>query len=140
MSDAVYLKILQESEPDFSEKICEGLSLEDLADRTRRNLNNKYTTVLFIIELVNLWANSCISIDVRLQLSDGIMCLASAGDTMRIVVVHTYDEPTASFVAKGDDIAKDAAAACAFASAAACAAAIAMFSAMCAFASRIVMT
>ena len=30
MSDAMYLKILQESEPDFSEKICEGLSLEDL--------------------------------------------------------------------------------------------------------------
>ena len=34
MSDAMYLKILQESEPDFSEKICEGLSLEDLANRT----------------------------------------------------------------------------------------------------------
>ncbi|MDD7029033.1 MAG: ATP-binding protein, partial [Prevotellaceae bacterium] len=30
MSDAMYLKILQESEPDFSEKICKGLSLEDL--------------------------------------------------------------------------------------------------------------
>lgn len=30
MSDAMYLKILQESEPDFSEKICEGLTLEDL--------------------------------------------------------------------------------------------------------------
>ena len=57
---------------------------------------------------VNLWTNSCISIYVRLQLSDGILCLASTNNTMRILVVHAYYEATATFVAKGDDIANDA--------------------------------
>ena len=66
--------------------------------------------LLFVIEFVNLWTNRCVAINVRLQLSDGILRLASACDTMRIVVVHTYYEATATFVAKGDDIAKDAAA------------------------------
>ena len=42
MSDAVYLKILQESEPDFSEKICEGLSLEDLDEEAIRVMKKKY--------------------------------------------------------------------------------------------------
>ena len=58
----------------------------------------------------NLWTNSCVAIDVRLQLSDGILRLVSTCDTMRIVVMHTYDKATATFVAKGDDVAKDAAA------------------------------
>src|SRR5574344_691778 len=66
--------------------------------------------LLFVIEFVNLWTNRCVAIDVRLQLSDGILCLTRTSNTMRIVVVHTYDEPTASFVAKGDNVAKDAAA------------------------------
>ena len=42
MSDAVYLKILQESEPDFSEKICEGLSLEDLDEEAIRVMKQGY--------------------------------------------------------------------------------------------------
>ena len=42
MSDAMYLKILQESEPDFSEKICEGLSLEDLDEEAIRVMKQGY--------------------------------------------------------------------------------------------------
>ena len=42
MSDAVYLKILQESEPDFSEKICEGLTLEDLDEEAIRVMKQGY--------------------------------------------------------------------------------------------------
>ena len=37
-----------------------------------------------------------------------ILCLTSTCDAMRIVVVHVYDEATATFVAKGYDVAKDA--------------------------------
>ena len=46
MSDAMYLKILQESEPDFSEKICEGLTVEDLdtiaIDKMKQEYANKW--------------------------------------------------------------------------------------------------
>lgn len=42
MSDAMYLKILQESEPDFSEKICEGLSFEDLDEEAIRVIKQGY--------------------------------------------------------------------------------------------------
>ena len=46
MSDAMYLKILQESEPDFSEKICEGLTIEDLdtiaIDKMKQEYANKW--------------------------------------------------------------------------------------------------
>ena len=42
MSDAMYLKILQESEPDFSEKICEGLTLEDLDEEAIRVIKQGY--------------------------------------------------------------------------------------------------
>ena len=42
MSDAMYLKILQESEPDFSEKICEGLTFEDLDEEAIRVMKQGY--------------------------------------------------------------------------------------------------
>ena len=42
MSDAMYLKILQESEPDFSEKICKGLTLDDLDEEAIRVMKKKY--------------------------------------------------------------------------------------------------
>ena len=42
MSDAMYLKILQESEPDYSEKICEGLTLEDLDEEAIRVMKQGY--------------------------------------------------------------------------------------------------
>lgn len=42
MSDAMYLKILQESEPDFSEKICEGLTLDDLDEGAIRVMKQGY--------------------------------------------------------------------------------------------------
>ena len=42
MSDAMYLKILQESKPDFSEKICEGLTLDDLDEEAIRVMKKKY--------------------------------------------------------------------------------------------------
>ncbi len=43
MSDAQYLKIIQEQEPDFSEKICEGLSIDDLADEAIRKMQEAYS-------------------------------------------------------------------------------------------------
>ena len=42
MSDAVYLSIIQESEPDFSAKICKGLSMEDLDEEAITILKEKY--------------------------------------------------------------------------------------------------
>lgn len=42
MSDAMYLKILQESEPDFSEKICEGLTVDDLDATAIKNMKEQY--------------------------------------------------------------------------------------------------
>ncbi|MDY2642614.1 MAG: putative DNA binding domain-containing protein [Mediterranea sp.] len=57
MSDAMYLKILQESEPDFSEKICEGLSLEDLDEEAIRVMKQgyaqRYTDKVTLRKLIN---------------------------------------------------------------------------------------
>ena len=43
MSDEVYLKIIQEQEPDFSQQICEGLSISDLDDKAVVLLKEKYS-------------------------------------------------------------------------------------------------
>ncbi|WP_291965911.1 ATP-binding protein [Maribacter sp.] len=43
MSDAQYLKIIQEQEPDFSEKICLGLTLNDLDDDAIRKMKEAYS-------------------------------------------------------------------------------------------------
>ena len=42
MSDAMYLKILQESEPDFSERICEGLTVNDLDENAIAEMKRQY--------------------------------------------------------------------------------------------------
>lgn len=42
MSDAVYLKIIQEQEPDFSQLICEGLTISDLDSLAISVLKEKY--------------------------------------------------------------------------------------------------
>ncbi|WP_221932054.1 ATP-binding protein [Flavobacterium restrictum] len=42
MSDAVYLKIIQEQEPDFSQQYCEGLSVTDLDEKAISILKEKY--------------------------------------------------------------------------------------------------
>ncbi len=42
MSDAEMLKILSEQEPDFSEKICEGLTLDDLDEAAIEAMKEKY--------------------------------------------------------------------------------------------------
>ncbi len=42
MSDAVYLKILQESEPDYSEKVCEELTLADLDEDAISKMKSHY--------------------------------------------------------------------------------------------------
>lgn len=42
MSDEVYLSIIQEQEPDFSAKICSGLSLDDLDSTAISVLKEKY--------------------------------------------------------------------------------------------------
>ena len=42
MSDEVYLKIIQEQEPDFSQQICEGATIDDLDDNAIAVLKEKY--------------------------------------------------------------------------------------------------
>ena len=42
MSDEVYLKIIQEQEPDFSEQFCDGATLDDLDDEAIRIMKEKY--------------------------------------------------------------------------------------------------
>lgn len=54
MSDAVYLKILQESEPDFSEKICEGLTLDDLDEMAIAKMKSSYADKWHKPEFANL--------------------------------------------------------------------------------------
>lgn len=54
MSDAVYLKILQESEPDFSEKICEGLTLDDLDEKAIAKMKSNYADKWHKPEFANL--------------------------------------------------------------------------------------
>lgn len=44
MSDEQYRKILQEVEPDFSQQICEGATLDDLDDEAIRIMREKYAT------------------------------------------------------------------------------------------------
>jgi ATP-dependent DNA helicase RecG len=43
MSDEVYLKIIQEQEPDFSQQICDGLKISDLDSRALEILKGKYS-------------------------------------------------------------------------------------------------
>ncbi len=43
MSDEQYLKIIQEQEPDFSEKLCEGISISDLSSIAIQKLKEAYT-------------------------------------------------------------------------------------------------
>ncbi|MFT5616955.1 MAG: ATP-dependent DNA helicase RecG [Arenicella sp.] len=42
MSDEQYLKIIQEQEPDFSQKICEGVSIDGLDDDAVQNMKKAY--------------------------------------------------------------------------------------------------
>jgi ATP-dependent DNA helicase RecG len=42
MSDEVYLKIINEQEPDFSQQFCEGLSINDLDEKAISILKEKY--------------------------------------------------------------------------------------------------
>ncbi len=42
MSDEQYRKIIQEVEPDFSQQICEGATLDDLEDEAIRIMREKY--------------------------------------------------------------------------------------------------
>lgn len=43
MSDAQYLKIIQEQEPDFSEKFCKGLTIDDLEDEAIKKMQEAYS-------------------------------------------------------------------------------------------------
>lgn len=43
MSDEFYLKIINEQEPDFSQQICEGLTVSDLDERAIAILKDKYS-------------------------------------------------------------------------------------------------
>ena len=42
MSDEVYLSIIQEQEPEFSEQYCEGVTIDDLDENAIRILKEKY--------------------------------------------------------------------------------------------------
>lgn len=42
MSDEQYLKIIQEQEPDFSQKICAGVSIEDLDETAIKRMQTAY--------------------------------------------------------------------------------------------------
>lgn len=42
MSDEVYLKIIQEQEPDFSAQICKGITIDDIDDKAVEILKQKY--------------------------------------------------------------------------------------------------
>lgn len=42
MSDQQYLKILQEQEPDFSQKICEGVTIDDLDEVAIKRMQEAY--------------------------------------------------------------------------------------------------
>lgn len=42
MSDAQYLKIIQEQEPDFSQKICDGVNIDDLDDDAIKKMQEAY--------------------------------------------------------------------------------------------------
>ena len=44
MSDEVYLKIIQEQEPDFSQQICQGLTIDDLDQSAIDIMKDKYAT------------------------------------------------------------------------------------------------
>lgn len=43
MDDQTFISIIQEQEPDFSEQICEGLSIDDLDEEAIRILKEKYS-------------------------------------------------------------------------------------------------
>lgn len=43
MDDKTFISIIQEQEPDFSEQICEGLSIDDLDKEAIRILKEKYS-------------------------------------------------------------------------------------------------
>lgn len=43
MSDSQYLKIIQEQEPDFSQKVCEGLTIGDLDEEAIRRMQIAYS-------------------------------------------------------------------------------------------------
>ena len=42
MSDEVYLSIIQEQEPDFSEQFCDNVTMDDLDEDAIRILKEKY--------------------------------------------------------------------------------------------------
>lgn len=44
MSEEVYLKIIQEQEPDFSQQICSGLTIDDLEEMAIEIMKDKYAT------------------------------------------------------------------------------------------------
>ena len=76
MSDAMYLKILQESEPDFSEKICEGLSLEDLDEEAIRVMKQGYAQRWDKPEFVNTPTLQVLH-DFALMNKDGLLTNAA---------------------------------------------------------------
>ena len=76
MSDAMFLKILQESEPDFSAKVCDGLTLEDLDEDAIREMKVKYANKWNKPEFRQLPTLQVLS-DFKLITSDGGLTYAA---------------------------------------------------------------
>ena len=89
MSDAMYLKILQESEPDFSEKICEGLSLEDLDEEAIRVMKKKYADRWEKPEFNNIPTNQVLK-DFMLMDNDGHLNYAALILLAKSEVIYRY--------------------------------------------------
>ena len=69
MSDEMYLSIIQEQEPDFSAKICEGLSMADLDTTAINKMKKSYSRKQKNPEFVQL-SNEQVLTDLKL-LADG---------------------------------------------------------------------
>ena len=89
---------------------CYVLEFEYLANRMRRNLDYKHSPgfcFLVLIQFVDVGAYAHIPIYVTLKLPDTVKTLFCADNLMRIGIVHTYDDTTATLVTESSDISED---------------------------------
>ena len=71
MSDAYYCKIIQEQEPDFSQQICDGVTVADLDDRAIRVMREKYAEKQHNPQFKTLSKEQILS-DLDLMTKDGV--------------------------------------------------------------------
>lgn len=71
MSDEQYRKILQEVEPDFSQQICEGATIEDLDDAAIQVMREKYAAKQKNTKFLSLGKEQILS-DLELVVDGGV--------------------------------------------------------------------